>query len=183
LFWSDPQCGHNQAIPQSRDKDPLVSVLTSNQDFRSLPDFPFSSWLSRSYNSFSYGGDEHDFWLRNLTHPCGRLCTCSCMWLMLAGWSCDSGLLQSETSALLAVAPRRPIDCHHASRGCCSREAKVDARARSGCGWICIRLRVNGIPEKCATVVSVNGERVAIFQARRKSVSDFECLPHQNAHW
>src|SRR5260370_9859424 len=52
------------------DKDPLVSLLTSNQDFGSLPDFPFQQlgFLALMI-LFLMAAPSHDFWLSTLTPP------------------------------------------------------------------------------------------------------------------
>src|SRR5262252_7486752 len=52
------------------DKDPLVSLLISNQDFGSLPDFPFQQLgFLALIILFLMAATSHDFWLRNLTPP------------------------------------------------------------------------------------------------------------------
>src|SRR3989449_1658442 len=88
------------------DKDPLVSLLTSNQNFGSLPDFPFQQlgflalWIL-----FLMAATSHDFWLRNLTPPIWK----SLHMLVYVAYALlighvTLGLLQSETSPVLAVA-------------------------------------------------------------------------------
>src|SRR5258708_36452688 len=87
------------------DKDPLVSVLTSNQDFRSLPDFPFQQLgFLALIILFLMAATSHDFWLKNLTPPLRTTLPI----LLYVAYSLlvghvTLGLLQSETSALLAV--------------------------------------------------------------------------------
>ena len=92
------------------------------------------------------------------------------------------GLLQSETSPLLAVGTGvgllTVIALHVAAA---RREAKVDWQtfgpATEGFVNACA---VSGIPEKCATVVSVNGERVAIFKYDGKISAISNVCRHQN---
>src|SRR5260221_12363611 len=87
------------------DKDPLVSLLTSNQDFGSLPDFPFQQlgFLALMI-LFLMAATSHDFWLRNLTPPMWKtlhMLVYGAYAMLVA--PVILGLLQSETSALLAV--------------------------------------------------------------------------------
>jgi len=92
------------------------------------------------------------------------------------------GLLQSETSPLLAVGTGvgllTVITLHVAAA---RREAKVDSKklglVADGFVDTCA---ASGIPEKCATVVSVNGERVAIFKYDGKVSAISNVCRHQN---
>lgn len=94
------------------------------------------------------------------------------------------GLLQSETSPLLAVGTGvgllTVITLHVAAA---RREVKVDSKklgpVADGFVYACA---VSGIPEKCATVVSVNGERVAIFKYDGKISAISNVCRHQNGH-
>src|SRR5260370_21514496 len=55
------------------DKDPLVSLLTSNENFRSLPDFPFQQLgFLALLILFLMAATSHDFRLRNLTPPISK---------------------------------------------------------------------------------------------------------------
>jgi len=166
------------------DKDPLVSVLTSNQDFRSLPDFPFQQLgFLALIILFLMAATSHDFWLRNLTPPLWKtlhMLVYVAYALLVA--HVTLGLLQSETSPLLAVGTGFGllivITLHVAAA---RREAKVDSKklgpVADGFVYACA---VNGIPEKCATVVSVNGERVAIFRHDGKVSAISNVCRHQN---
>jgi nitrite reductase/ring-hydroxylating ferredoxin subunit len=92
------------------------------------------------------------------------------------------GLLQSETSPLLAVGTSFGlliiITLHVAAA---RREANMDSKklgpVADGFVNACA---VSGIPEKCATVVSVNGERVAIFKYDGKISAISNVCRHQN---
>jgi nitrite reductase/ring-hydroxylating ferredoxin subunit len=92
------------------------------------------------------------------------------------------GLLQSETSLLFAagtgVGLLMVITLHVAAA---RREAKVDSKklgpVADGFVNACA---VSGIPEKCATVVSVNGERIAIFKYDGKISAISNVCRHQN---
>src|SRR5882757_11285565 len=111
------------------DKDPLVSVLTSNQDFGSLPDFPFQQLgFLALIILFLMAATSHDFWLSNLTPPVWKTLhmLVYVAYALLVG-HVTLGLLQSETSALLAVGAGvgllTVITLHVAAA---RREAKVD---------------------------------------------------------
>jgi methionine sulfoxide reductase heme-binding subunit len=129
---------------------------------------------------FLMAATSHDFWLRNLTPPVWKtLHMLEYVAYALLVAHVTLGLLQSETSLLLAVGTGfgllTVITLHVAAA---RKEAIVDAKNLSPVadGFV-NACAVSGIAEKCATVVSLNGERVAIFQVRRKNISDFECLP------
>src|SRR5712692_8844162 len=88
------------------DKDPLVSLLTSNRNFGSLPDFPFQQLgFLALLILFLMAATSHDFWLRNLTPPIWK----SLHMLVYVAYALlivhvTLGLLQSETSPVLALA-------------------------------------------------------------------------------
>jgi len=162
------------------DKDPLVSLLTSNRDFGSLPDFPFQQLgFLALVILFLMAATSHDFWLRNLTPPVWKtlhMLVYVAYALLVA--HVTLGLLQSETSPLLAagtgVGLFTVITLHVAAA---RREAKVDWKtlgpAAEGFVNACA---LTEIPEKCATVVSLQWGACRDFQVRRKNISNFECL-------
>src|SRR5258705_1695387 len=88
------------------DKDPLVSLLTSNQHFGSLPDFPFQQLgFLALIILFLMAATSHDFWLRNLSPPVWK----SLHMLVYVAYGLlvahvTLGALQSETSPILAAA-------------------------------------------------------------------------------
>src|SRR5258706_6306834 len=150
------------------DKNPLVSLLTANRNFASLAEFPFQQLgFFALAILFLMAATSHDFWLRNLTPPVWKFLH---MMVYVAYASLVGhvtlGLLQSETSPVLAIATGFGliivIGLHIAAA---SRESKVDWKtlgpAAEGFVNACA---LTEIPEKCATVVSLNGERVAIFK-------------------
>jgi len=126
---------------------------------------------------------SHDFWLRNLTPPVWKtlhMLVYGAYALLVA--HVTLGLLQSETSPLLAVGTGvgllTVITLHVAAA---RREAKVDSKKLSHVadGFV-NACAATGIPEKCATVVSVNGERVAIFKYDGKISAISNVCRHQN---
>jgi len=123
---------------------------------------------------------SHDFWLRNLTPPVWKLLH---MMVYVAYASLVGhvtlGLLQSEMSPLLAIATGcgliTVVGLHVAAA---SRENKVDSAhsAPSNTEFV-DACTVESIPEKCARVVSIRGERVAIFKYDGKVSAISKRLP------
>lgn len=166
------------------DEDPLVSLLTSNQNFRSLPDFPFQQLgFLALLILFLMAATSHDFWLRNLTPPIWKsLHMLVYMAYALLITHVTLGLLQSETSPVLALATGAGLATVlslHLAAGW--RERKVDLRKLNtvGKGFV-DACSIESIPEKCAAVVSVNGERVAIFKFDGKISAISNVCRHQN---
>src|SRR5260221_14416440 len=166
------------------DKDPLVSLLTSNQDFGSLPDFPFQQLgFLALVILFLMAATSHDFWLRNLTPPVWKALHMSVYvaYALLVG-HITIGLLQSEPSPWLAVAVAASfllvISLHVAAAG---RDQKVDIDAEplNGGSYV-VACTVDAIQEKCAKVVSVRGERVAVFKYDGKISAMSNVCRHQN---
>lgn len=166
------------------DKNPLVSLLTANRNFSSLAEFPFQQLgLFALVILFLMAATSHDFWLRNLTPPIWKLLH---MLVYVAYASLVGhvmlGLLQSETSPLLAIATGLGllivVGLHIAAA---SRENKVDSAKPepSNTGFVDACM-VESIPEKCATVVSIRGERVAIFKYDGKVSAISNVCRHQN---
>jgi len=166
------------------DKDPLVSLLTSNQNFGSLPDFPFQQlgflalWIL-----FLMAATSHDFWLRNLTPPIWKTLhmLVYVAYALLIG-HVTLGLLQSETNPVLAIATGTGLvtvlGLHFAAG---SRERVVDLKKLNPAGKGFVdACSVESIPEKCAAVVSVSGERVAIFKFDGKISAISNVCRHQN---
>lgn len=166
------------------DRDPLVSLLTSNQQFWSVPDFPFQQLgFLALLILFLMAATSHDFWLRNLTPPvwkCLHMLVYVAYALLLA--HVTLGLLQSETSPLLAAVTGAGLITVLALHLAAARkEARVDSKrlhpAENGFVDACA---VEGIPEKCAAVVSLQGERIAIFKYDGKISAISNVCRHQN---
>lgn len=164
--------------------DPLFSVLTSNRDFLSLRDFPFQQLgLGALVVLFLMAATSHDFWLRNLTPRVWKFLHMMVYvaYGLLIG-HVTLGLLQSEISPYLAAATgvglALVLGLHTAAA---LRESRVDHRklATAGDGFL-DACSVEEIPEKCAAVVSVRGERVAIFKYDGKISALSNVCRHQN---
>ncbi len=153
------------------DENPIVSLLTANRNFASLAEFPFQQLgFFALVILFLMAATSHDFWLRNLTPPVWKFLH---MMVYVAYASLVGhvtlGLLQSETSPLLAIATGLGliivVVLHIAAA---SRENKVDsAHSTPSSTEFVDACAVESIPEKCARVVSIRGERVAIFKYER----------------
>jgi len=166
------------------DKNPLVSLLTANRNFASLAEFPFQQLgFLALVILFLMAATSHDFWLRNLTPPVWKFLH---MMVYVAYASLVGhvtlGLLQSETSPVLAIATGLGliivIRLHIAAA---SRENKVDsAHSTRSNGEFIDACAVESIPEKCATVVSIRGERIAIFKYDGKVSAISNVCRHQN---
>ena len=166
------------------DKDPLVSLLTSNRNFASLADFPFQQLgFAALLILFLMAATSHDFWLRNLTPPVWK----SLHMLVYVAYALlvahvTLGLLQSETNPIFAVATFLSLftilSLHLAAAW---KEHRTDAqqhevRAEGFVDGVALDL----IPEKCAAVVPVRGERIAIFKFDGKICAISNVCRHQN---
>ncbi len=166
------------------DKNPLVSLFISNQDFASLRNFPFQQLgFAALVILFLMAATSHDFWLRNLTPPVWK----SLHMLVYVAYALliahvTLGELQSETSPILVVVTGAGlavvVTLHLAAA---SREKRTDERkldsATDGFVKACA---VESIPEKCAAIVSLHGERIAIFKFDGKVSAVSNVCRHQN---
>jgi len=166
------------------DLDPFVSLLTANRNFTSLADFPFQllGFLALVI-LFLMAATSHDFWLRNLTPPVWKtlhMLVYAAYGLLVA--HITLGLLQSERSPFLAVALGISILLVISLHLLAARkERNLDSESlRQSMDGFVVACPLDVIPEKCAKVVSVHGERVAIFKYDGKiSVLSNVCR-HQN---
>ncbi len=166
------------------DRNPLVSLLTANRNFASLAEFPFQQLgFFALVILFLMAATSHDFWLRNLTPPIWKFLH---MMVYVAYASLVGhvtlGLLQSERNPWLAIATGCGlvivVGLHIAAA---SREDKVDsAYSMSSRTDFVDACAVESIPEKCARVVSIRGERVAIFKYDGKVSAISNVCRHQN---
>jgi nitrite reductase/ring-hydroxylating ferredoxin subunit/DMSO/TMAO reductase YedYZ heme-binding membrane subunit len=166
------------------DKDPLVSLLTSNRNFSSVADFPFQQLgFAALLILFLMAATSHDFWLRNLTPPIWK----SLHMLVYVAYALliahvTLGLLQSETSPVLAAgAGLSLITIFSLHLAAAWKERRLDVRtlAPQKDGFV-DAVALDSIPEKCAAVVPVRGERVAIFRFDGKVCAISNVCRHQN---
>lgn len=166
------------------DTDPLVSVFTANQRYTSLRNFPFQplGFLALVI-LFLMAATSHDFWLRNLTAPVWKrlhMLVYVAYGLLIAHVSL--GALQSETSpwlaGLLALGMTVVLTLHLTAA---YLELRLDtARHRAEQDGLVNVCGVEEIPEKCARIVSLSGERVAIFRYDGKVSAVSNACRHQN---
>lgn len=164
--------------------NPLVSVFISNQRYRSVADFPFQALgFFALLILFLMAATSHDFWLRNLSAPTWkRLHMLVYVAYALLVAHVMLGALQSETSPMLAavliLGVATVVSLHLAAA---FREHRIDqARHRAvdeGFVEVC---KVDRIAEKCATIVSLSGERVAVFRYDGKVSAISNACQHQN---
>jgi nitrite reductase/ring-hydroxylating ferredoxin subunit/DMSO/TMAO reductase YedYZ heme-binding membrane subunit len=164
--------------------NPLVSLFASNRRFNSLADFPFQQLgFLALVILFLMAATSHDFWLHNLTAPVWKRIHMMvyAAYALLIG-HVVLGVLQSETSpvlvGLLAVGMVVVSGLHIAASFKERRveEAKLRA-ADEGFVEVC---GVENIPEKRAKVVSLAGERVAVFRYDGKISAISNVCQHQN---
>jgi methionine sulfoxide reductase heme-binding subunit len=164
--------------------NPLVSLFISNPRYRSLPDFPFQALgFFALIILFLMAGTSHDFWLRNLSAPVWkRLHMMVYVAYALLVAHVTLGVLQSETSPIFAgiliVVTVFVISLHIAAaiREMGLDQAEIRTR-QDGFVEVC---KVDRISEKCATIVSISGERVAVFRYDGKVSAISNVCQHQN---
>ena len=164
--------------------NPFVSVLTSNTRYDSLANFPFQQLgLAALIILFVMAATSHDFWLKNLSAPVWKglhMFVYAAYGLLIA--HVTLGALQSETSPALASLPgigmATVIGLHLAAA---HREHLIDSKkietAKDGFVEVC---RLDEIPEKRAKIVSIGGERVAVFRYDNRISAISNVCRHQN---
>jgi sulfoxide reductase heme-binding subunit YedZ len=164
--------------------NPLVSLFVSNPRYGSVADFPFQALgFFALVILFLMAATSHDFWLRNLSAPVWkRLHMLVYIAYALLVAHVTLGALQSETRPVLATAlvlgVVTVVSLHLAAAFHEKRidEAKVGAVAE-GFVEVC---KVDRIPENCATIVSLSGERVAVFRYDGRVSAISNVCQHQN---
>jgi methionine sulfoxide reductase heme-binding subunit len=166
------------------DRNPFVSLFISDTQFGSIPDFPFQILgFFALVILFLMAATSHDFWLRNLTAPTWkRLHMLVYVAYALLVAHVSLGALQSEQSpvlaALVAIGFLTVISLHLAAavRERCFDRAQPIAIS-DGFVEVCA---VAEIPEKRARIVSLHGERVAVFRYDEKISAVSNVCQHQN---
>lgn len=165
-------------------EDPLVSVFTSNPRYDSVAQFPFQALgFLALLILFLMAATSHDFWLRNLSAPTWkRLHMLVYLAYALLVAHITLGALQSEPSPLLAVvliASVLTIASLHVAAA--RHEIPIDKASppMQADGYVSI-CKVDEIPEKCAKIVSLAGERVAVFHYDGKVSAISNVCQHQN---
>jgi len=164
--------------------NPLVSVFISNPRYSSIADFPFQALgFFALVILFLMAATSHDFWLRNLSAPTWKrlhMLVYVAYGLLVA--HVTLGALQSETSpaltVVLIVAVTIVVSLHLAAA---LREKRIDqARQQAAADGFVEACKVDRIPDNCATVISLSGERVAVFRYDGKVSATSNVCQHQN---
>jgi len=164
--------------------NPLVSLFISNPRYGSVADFPFQALgFFALIILFLMAATSHDFWLRNLSAPTWkRLHMLVYLAYALLVAHITLGALQSETSPVLAIAliagVATVISLHLAAA---FREKRLDRAKLKAVGEGFVEVcKFDRISEKCATVVSISGERVAVFRYDGMVSAISNVCQHQN---
>ncbi len=167
------------------DLNPLVSVLVSNTRYDSLSNFPFQPLgLIALLILFLMAATSHDFWLANLTAPVWKrlhMLVYVAYGLIVA--HVVLGVLQAETNRLLVMILGTGMVVVlglHLIAGW--RERKLDGTADlpiSANGFVDV-CGVEDIEANCAKVVTLTGERVAVFKYDGKVSALSNVCQHQN---
>lgn len=150
------------------DANPLVSVLSANNSWRSAAEFPFEVLgVAALAILFAMAATSHDFWLRNLTAPVWkRLHMLVYLAYALLAAHVAFGALQSERSpwlALLLPAGACAVIGLHLWAAFAERGIDNSEPGPSPDGFVEV-CRASEIPQNRAKVVSLAGERVAVFR-------------------
>jgi sulfoxide reductase heme-binding subunit YedZ len=164
--------------------NPVVSLFISNRRYGSLADFPFQALgFFALIILFLMAATSHDFWLRNLSAPVWkRLHMMVYVGYALLVAHIVLGALQVETSPILSaaliIAVAAVVSLHLAAA---VRERRIDRAKLQAVGDGFVEVcKVDRIPEKCATIVSLAGERVAVFRYDGKISAISNVCQHQN---
>jgi len=164
--------------------NPLVSLFISNPRYGCVAEFPFQALgFFALIILFVMAATSHDFWLRNLSAPVWKrlhMLVYVAYGLLVA--HVTLGALQSETSPILAgslILSVTTVVSLHLTAG--FRELQVDRIKQNALddGFVEV-CPVDRIEEKCATIVSLSGERVAIFRYDGKVSAVSNVCQHQN---
>ena len=148
--------------------NPFVSLFVANTRYNSLADFPFQALgFFALLILFLMAATSHDFWLHNLTAPAWKrlhMMVYVAYGLLIAHVAL--GALQSETSPVLAAVLAIGllwVAGLHLTAAFIERRADRACGAPAGDGFVAV-CSVASIPDTRARVVSVGGERVAVFK-------------------
>ncbi|MCM2269420.1 MAG: ferric reductase-like transmembrane domain-containing protein [Thermoanaerobaculia bacterium] len=165
-------------------RNPLVSLLATNRRFDSLAQFPFEPLgLAALAILFLMAATSHDFWLANLTAPVWKalhMGVYAAYALVVAHVAL--GALQDERApalvGVLAAGLAAIVALHLAAA---AREWRLDrAVAAAGADGYVACGRVEEIAEGRARVVTLAGERVAVFRNAGTISALSNVCQHQN---
>ena len=161
--------------------NPLVSLLAGNTHYDSLSNFPFEILgLAALTILFFMAATSHDFWLANLTAPVWKTLHMG----VYAAYALlvlhvTLGILQAETSpvfsTLLGLGFTWIIGIHLLAA---LRERRGDKKIPTN--ELVDIGHIDEIQEKCAKIVCLSGERIAIFKYDGKISAISNVCQHQN---
>jgi len=165
------------------DLNPLVSMLAGNTRFDSIAQFPFQPLGAIALTIlFLMAATSHDFWLANLTAPTWK----ALHMLVYVAYGVlvmhvALGVLQAETSPVwtgaVALGAVWLIGLHLVSGW---RERPLDRELHKGAQDFVDVCAVAEIPADRARVVTLAGERVAIYHYDDKVSAVSSVCQHQN---
>lgn len=165
------------------DTNPVVSMLSANPRTDSLSQFPFQPLGALAlFILFLMAATSHDFWLTNLTAPVWKALH---MFVYIAYalivMHVALGTLQAETSPLMGATVAVGLFLVlglHVTAGW--RERRIDEpREETGKDWVDV-CAVDDIPENRAVIVTLAGDRVAVFRYDGKIAAVSNACQHQN---
>ncbi|MEP7337205.1 MAG: Rieske 2Fe-2S domain-containing protein [Acidobacteriota bacterium] len=167
------------------DLNPLVSVLASNTRYTSLANFPFQPLgLAALLILFLMAATSHDFWLANLTAPTWKrlhMMVYVAYGLIVA--HVLLGVLQAETNPVLAATlgvGMVVVLGLHLIAGWRERELDEAKDAEISAGGFVDVCGVDEIRDNCAKIVTLSGERVAVFKYDGQISALSNVCQHQN---
>lgn len=162
--------------------DPFVSVLTGDGSFASVSTMPFQLFgVVALAILFLMAATSHDFWLANLTAPIWKalhMLVYVAYAALIAHVSFGAAQAEQGNSVLvLTAAGAIGLVALHltAARG----ESQIDHAPLETSDWIDV-CSVADIPEKRAKIVTLTGERVAVFKYDGKISAVSNVCQHQN---
>lgn len=166
------------------DRFPLISLLVSNTRFESLTWFPFQLLGAIALAIlFVMAATSHDFWLTQLTAPVWKAIHFGgyAVYALLVG-HVALGVLQDERALLPALLVGLGmvvlVGLHLLAA---ARERRLDrALAEAEADGFVAAARLDEIPEGRARVVSLGGERVAVFRHTGTISAISNVCQHQN---
>lgn len=167
------------------DLNPLVSLFVSNSRYDSLANFPFQPLgLAALLILFLMAATSHDFWLANLTAPVWkRLHMMVYVAYGLIVTHVLLGVLQAETSWILALVLATGMIIVvglHLIAGFRERRLDQSYKAKvSDEGFVEV-CAVSEIENNRAKIVTLSGERVAVFKYDDKVSALSNVCQHQN---
>jgi len=164
--------------------NPFVSVLTSNTRFDSWSEFPFEIFgVIALVILFLMAATSHDFWLANLSAPVWKSLH-MCVYIAYASLilHVTLGVLQSETSpvyTMLMIIGMILVIGHHLAAAFKGHRLDQEINPGHQHGFIDV-CAVDEIPENRAKIVTLCGERIAVFRYDSKISAISNVCQHQN---